>query len=108
MVAKSIKLLLATFTSFWFLNWPLGGEIFIGCHFHCQILAAHCSADDVAIWVAMLGAWVYVTMWNAAGELTVSGREDGGQYRNCLLNFAVRFGNENASHKSIREVPYLQ
>jgi hypothetical protein len=31
-----------------------GDNFGIGRHFHCQILAAPCSADNVATWVAML------------------------------------------------------
>jgi hypothetical protein len=40
-------------TLFWW-SWPPGGDHFgIGCHFHCQTLAASCSANEVATWVAM-------------------------------------------------------
>jgi hypothetical protein len=39
----------------------------IGRHFHCQILAAPCSADDITTLVAMLAAWVDMQSQEAQG-----------------------------------------
>jgi hypothetical protein len=72
-------------------KWPLGGDSFcIGRHFQCKILAAPCSSDDFATWVAMLVAWVAIP----SQEVLLGGCK----YRSCRRQSAT-FENQNYFYK---------